>query len=173
MNSNPYCPPEQADTGSHAKTRAPSLLTRLTHQYSLLTATSYSALVLAALALYLAVMSGYSGRMTPTHQTSDLHGFFTGLENRIARTLHYLHHVSAPLLALCILCGCDREPNAKVVVEAVRPKRTWEAYVSCAPVHAQYKLEFTVQDSHEETLEMAVRKGTRVAAEKGPTRMVG
>ena len=63
MNSNPYCPPKQDDTGSHVETRVPSLLNRLTHQYGLLTGTSYSALALAALALYLAMMSGYSGTL--------------------------------------------------------------------------------------------------------------
>jgi len=63
MNSNPYCPPEQNNAEPHFQTRMQSLRTRLTQRYGMLTAASYTSLVLAVLALYIALMSGYSGTL--------------------------------------------------------------------------------------------------------------
>ena len=71
--------------------------------------------------------------------------------NDAIRTFHYLGLATLTLLAMCVLCGCDRAETESVIITPIPPPRTWEAYARCAPLDAQYKLEFTVRDSHGET----------------------
>ena len=62
--------------------------------------------------------------------------------------------VSLLLLSIIgILCGCDRTEPSEVVVAPIPPQRSWEAYAICPQTDAQYKLEFTVRDSHGESHE--------------------
>jgi len=76
------------------------------------------------------------------------------LNNHIPWRTTRLCHEKISLLVLsviCISCGCDRrQPTAPMVLE-IPAQRKWEAYAECPQIDAQYKLDFTVRDSHGES----------------------
>ncbi|MGI9441589.1 MAG: hypothetical protein ACR2N1_03940 [Rubripirellula sp.] len=64
------------------------------------------------------------------------------------------YHEIVFLLLLCVICtscGCDStQPTETIVVVETPEKRERDAYSVCPQVDAQYKLDFTVRDSHGE-----------------------
>ena len=58
------------------------------------------------------------------------------------------------VLTVCIICisfGCDRTEPTHVIAATNSQQRTWDAYTTCPERDAQYKLQFTVRDSHGES----------------------
>ena len=57
------------------------------------------------------------------------------------------HEIISLLLCctICISCGCD---STETIVVQIPEERKWDAYAECPQIDAQYKLDFTVRDSH-------------------------
>ena len=65
-----------------------------------------------------------------------------------------MYHEIISLLLLCVICiscGCDRTQPTETIVVEIPEERKWDAYAECPQIDAQYKLDFTVRDSHGES----------------------
>ena len=77
----------------------------------------------------------------------------TRLNNPILWSTYRLYHERISLLLLCIICascGCDSTQPTEIIVVETPEERKWDAYAVCPQIDAQYKLDFTVRDSHGE-----------------------
>ena len=76
------------------------------------------------------------------------------MNDHILWSTYRFYQLIISLLLLCVICtscGCDStQPTETIVVVETPDKREWDAYAVCPSSDAQYKLDFTVRDSHGE-----------------------